>query len=96
MGSSAKFRIPDPIGASVIPDGASARREWNQRALTEKRTAVLLADERQLEQTIAHLRGQLDAHLIKGRTGDAITVQGVLAHAEARLARTRQQLGRSA
>lgn len=94
MGNSAKFRIPDSIGASVIPDGVSARREWNQKALSEKRTAVLLADERQLEETIAHLQRQLDGHVLKGRTGDAVTVQGVLGHAQARLVETQRRLGR--
>lgn len=94
MGNSAKFRIPDSIGASVIPDGVSARREWNQKALTEKQTSVLLADKRQLEQVLRHQRAEYEAHVSKKDTAKAVGLSRLIAHNEARLIETQRRLGR--
>lgn len=66
------------------------------RPVTSKQTAFLLADERRLEQALTVLRGQLSAHMDKGRTSEATRVAGVIAENEARLRTTKARLGRTA
>lgn len=66
---------------------------WQDTPSAAKARLFLLQDERGLVQVMAHLEGQLAAHLDKGRTREALDVQSRLDAAKARLAVTRSRLG---
>lgn len=72
------------------------RQSVTDRPVTSKQTAFLLADERNLELALGVLRGQLAAHMDKGRTSEAMRVAGVIAENERRLRTTKARLGRPA
>lgn len=63
------------------------------RAVTAKARVRLLLDERSLVQTITHLEGQLEGHMNRGRTREAMDCRQLIERNKARLAWTQHRLG---